>query len=704
MGLSGLNYRAEEKVRHFQERVASTKSSVDCRPPRSWAEKKSGHVSPSKKKVAKRERDSVIALDNMLLARRIFDIMEAPGTISSEINDTRHLDVHPGTMNFKSRIEESEKIHHTNMVIAERLAKITPFYGYDDLNANRGMLGQKHADSNTNVHTKKDGTSKMHRSENENDGSLTYRSEGGSSYVQSSPVKDSGPHSARGLENASGASLFLLQSFKIQDGQRIELVILKEPFRDNYTIFGKMNSDGQKYEISFTSEEVCNIVDGDLLVTSIESGEVWEVLLLKTTLPKIKSYSETYNRLKLKIDSYLEPSSPTSHASAFQSPNAAKEAKKARGPAGGVATAHVPGSVAGTAAKSPAKPKNQKPSSRPGGRAGKGVQNNQNNQKSEELGNLDSNPETETENESKDAKDTKQSQSQGPSKVEQNCTKTTIQTQPKKIRLSKFESVKSKENAQRELDQEKRIEEAQRAARAKARSIHMRGAQMNSHNKAIKEIKNKMQSKDVISEEEEEKPDLSLKEKKAKRALEQEKRDEEAQRAARAKANSIKVRGDQMNSHNKAIKEIKNKMQSKDVISEEEDDKDEKKEQDRIAEEIGDSDEAHSAATKLQAIQRSKKARAEVTQLKGLKEQERIAEEIGDSEEVHSAASKLQAVQRSKKAKQEVAELKGKKEQERISEKSVEVKGEGKEDPSTQAKQPVPPSEPKGKGPRNGHK
>ena len=89
---------------------------------------------------------------------------------------------------------------------------------------------------------------------------------------------------------------------------------------------------------------------------------------------------------------------------------------------------------------------------------------------------------------------------------------------------------------------------------------------------------------------------------------------------------------------------------------------------DEVGEDVFDleSDEAHSAATKLQAIQRRKLAKQIYSELKEKKEEDRIAEEIGDSEEVHSAASKLQAVQRSKKAKQEVAELKDKNEQERI--------------------------------------
>ena len=69
--------------------------------------------------------------------------MEAPSQIGEIINDTRHLDVHPGTMNYKHRVEESQKIHTDNLIMANRLVNIKPVYGYSDLHANRGMLADK---------------------------------------------------------------------------------------------------------------------------------------------------------------------------------------------------------------------------------------------------------------------------------------------------------------------------------------------------------------------------------------------------------------------------------------------------------------------------------------------------------------------------------------------------------------------------------
>ncbi len=74
-----------------------------------------------------------VAKDNLQLAKRIFKIMENPGMINNFINDTRHLDAHPGTMNFRHRLEIAQLIHKRNLAMANRLERITPVYGYNDL-------------------------------------------------------------------------------------------------------------------------------------------------------------------------------------------------------------------------------------------------------------------------------------------------------------------------------------------------------------------------------------------------------------------------------------------------------------------------------------------------------------------------------------------------------------------------------------------
>ena len=116
----------------------------------------------------------MIALDNMLLAKRIFKIMDSPAPISSIINDTRHLQVGHTSMNFRSRLEETQRIHKRNLEFAERLEKVEPVYGYDDLHANRGMLEGRHKSNKKKTKRgKKDGTD-----DTATDGFLTARSDG----------------------------------------------------------------------------------------------------------------------------------------------------------------------------------------------------------------------------------------------------------------------------------------------------------------------------------------------------------------------------------------------------------------------------------------------------------------------------------------------------------------------------------------------
>ncbi len=321
LGLSGLNYRAEEKIKLMQDRIAHAKATIDTSAPRGWAEKHdiSGHVSPSKAKVAARERAELISLDNMLLARRIFNIMEAPSAISEIINDTRHLDVHPGTMNYKARVEESEIIHRDNLIMAQRLGNIKPYYGYEDLNANRGMLQHKH---NARKSTKNKKVSKK-----ATDGSLSARGPEQSPNQHQAP---SGSQSARGASSTPKG--VLLRSFKMQNDMRIDVVVLKEPLRDQYGILGKCAADGKRYEAFFSSEEISTLVDGDLLVTNPEKPEVWKVLLKKVELKCVDQF-RTGAAIAEELLSAVRNEELTS--------------------------------------KSPTKPKDSRPTSRAGGRAGK---------------------------------------------------------------------------------------------------------------------------------------------------------------------------------------------------------------------------------------------------------------------------------------------------------------------------------------------
>ena len=74
-----------------------------------------------------------IARENLALAKRIFNIMEGESEIAKVIDDTKHLDAHPGTMNFYSRVIEAQRIHNDNMLLAARLQTVQPTFKKADL-------------------------------------------------------------------------------------------------------------------------------------------------------------------------------------------------------------------------------------------------------------------------------------------------------------------------------------------------------------------------------------------------------------------------------------------------------------------------------------------------------------------------------------------------------------------------------------------
>jgi len=317
LGLSGLNYNAEKKVEVFKKRVAKAKPCVDTSMPRTYAER--ANMSPGKRTTSKIERNRLIALDNMLLARRIFSIMEAPGAIHDVIADTRHLDAHAGTMNFPARLEEAQRIHRDNQMIATRLDNIKGVLKKEDVSnathfnplqakvesKRRKMkklaLLQKKRNQGRQVPEWDDTPINTHRSENGESGRGAY---GGANQNKSK----GGSLSARRSESPSSSSgggkvpthpgmqprpiKILLEYTKIQDGKVLDIAVVKEPFRDQYAVFGIDMDGGQRYELRLSSEDVASILDGDILVTSLDSLEVWVALLNKITLDPVAEFSK----------------------------------------------------------------------------------------------------------------------------------------------------------------------------------------------------------------------------------------------------------------------------------------------------------------------------------------------------------------------------------------------------------------------------
>lgn len=295
-GLS-LNFNADKKIKVHKERLAKIKGVIDTSTPYGFSPRREGrHSSPRRAQQQIDENDRV-SKDNFHLAQRIYKIMESPGMITDLINDTRHLDAHPGTMNYKARLEEAQKIHNRNMAMAARLDSIKPFYGKSDLTLQL-PLRRKNDKKNKKSHQKNHKIEYHIQNallEIHGPGNITHRSEGnGYSNQQQSDMYQS--YSARRAEPDEAVRNVILEHTKVQDGRVLELAVIKEPYQDQYSIYGIDVDNGQKYELKLTSEDVASILDGDILVTSVDNVMVWLMLLNKCKLYPVDSFSRNQKR------------------------------------------------------------------------------------------------------------------------------------------------------------------------------------------------------------------------------------------------------------------------------------------------------------------------------------------------------------------------------------------------------------------------
>ena len=319
-----------KRKKQFEDRIAKAraKSSIDCSIPRSLIERDTKKNKTDRKKTAAREREAQISKHNLELAHRIFGIMDNPSQVAHYINDTRHLDVHPGTMNFPARLEEAQRIHRRNLEIAHRLDKCEPYY-------TKAMLGIKAKKSkkkkSKDKHTAGIGhymgngailTQASHASASP---SFKRAQQARGKENQQAPVNSArkdevsaheGVVNQEELSNIAANKQVLLEYTKIQDSRVIDVVVVKEANADKYSIHGTDIDSGRQYELHLSGQEVSNILDGDILVTSTENVEVWMTLLNKVTL-KLRAGQEKQEQQEGEmaaqdLDSYFSPHAPGS--------------------------------------------------------------------------------------------------------------------------------------------------------------------------------------------------------------------------------------------------------------------------------------------------------------------------------------------------------------------------------------------------------
>lgn len=215
--------------------------------------------------------------------------MEGPGLVSELLDpeNNKHLELHPGTINFNARLEEAQRIHKENMILASRLESMQPFYKQSDLMANLTRRNKPKKLKNK----KKEWLEKSQYQDE--DILYTNRSEN----INIGSTKKNNfqePLSARKYQekDSSNSLKVLIEYTKVQNGRVLDIAVIKEPFQDKYAIFGLDVEIGQRYEIKLSSDDISNLLDGDILVTSLDNIEVWVVLLNKIVLPKVDQFSK----------------------------------------------------------------------------------------------------------------------------------------------------------------------------------------------------------------------------------------------------------------------------------------------------------------------------------------------------------------------------------------------------------------------------
>lgn len=271
--------------------MAKTKHSVDIAEPESihFFEKKKQALSPR----GDQDKHDGIAHNNLKLANRIFDIMEGPGIITHILKKReKQLYDHPGTLNFKQRVKEATRIHKQNISMAMRLDHVKPYYQVNKVTQNESGSPKKETPRNKHNVPGLDFPNSLFNQ----GGDAQSARESGSKKVNVKHLKQS--KSARGEKSTSSASNsarknnVLLEYSKIQNGRVLDVAVIKEPFQDRYAIFGIDIDNGKRYELRLTSDDVSSILDGDILVTSLDNVEVWLALLNKVTLSPVEMFSK----------------------------------------------------------------------------------------------------------------------------------------------------------------------------------------------------------------------------------------------------------------------------------------------------------------------------------------------------------------------------------------------------------------------------
>jgi hypothetical protein len=166
-------------------------------------------------------------------------------------------------MNYKARLEEAQIIHNRNIAMAARLDNIKPFYGKTDLTLQIPLRRKNDKKNKKQQRNKVEYHIQKALQDIHNPGNITNRSDGNNhNHGYSKSIGDDmyQSHSARRAEPNEAVRNVILEHTKIQDNRLLEIAVVKEPYQDQYSIYGIDVDNGQRYELKLTSEDVASIL------------------------------------------------------------------------------------------------------------------------------------------------------------------------------------------------------------------------------------------------------------------------------------------------------------------------------------------------------------------------------------------------------------------------------------------------------------
>ena len=113
-----------------------------------------------------------------------------------------------------------------------------------------------------------------------------------SALLHSKSTKETSSHTVQRTNKQN----VILEHVIVQNGQSLDTVVIKEPFKDRYSIFAIDFLSGQRYELHFSSEDISNLLEGDMIVTSICEKKVWISVLDKVALVPVEKFSKVMAR------------------------------------------------------------------------------------------------------------------------------------------------------------------------------------------------------------------------------------------------------------------------------------------------------------------------------------------------------------------------------------------------------------------------